>query len=115
MIRGGKLRSFGEIVMILRKERLCGLGFYISVEGKLTAQQAIMLNRVDEDLHSTSDLAKADDIELQEITDIELQENAAKSTNNVIEQFEGTSSEMLPIRELQSLDNSSEALGVCLK
>ena len=41
-----------------------------------------MLNRAEEDLPSRSDLAKADDIELQEIM-----ENAAKSTENLIEKL----------------------------
>ena len=47
-IRGGKLRSFGEIVKILGKERLHNLGFDIPITDKLTARQAIMLNRVEE-------------------------------------------------------------------
>ena len=38
-----------------------------------------MLNRVEEELPSVSDVAKVDDIELQEIM-----ENAARSTENVI-------------------------------
>ena len=59
MIKGGKLRSFGEIVKILGKERLCDLGFDISKEGKLTVQQAIMLNKVEEELPSASDIGKA--------------------------------------------------------
>ena len=36
MIRGGKLRSFGEIKRVLGKERLCELGFDIPVESRLT-------------------------------------------------------------------------------
>ena len=35
--------------------------------GKLTAQQAVMLNKAAEELSSESDITKADDIELQEI------------------------------------------------
>ena len=42
-----------------------------------------MLNKVEEELPSMSDIAKADDIELQEIT-----ENAAKSTEDLITQLE---------------------------
>ena len=56
------------------------------------ARQVVMLNRTE--LHSTSDIAKADDIGFQEIT-----ENAAKSMENLIEQLEGTSSESLPTRD----------------
>ena len=58
---------------ILGKEGLCNLGFDIPVDGEVTFQQAIMLNRVEEELPSASDVAKADNIELEEIT-----RNAAK-------------------------------------
>ena len=51
------------------------------------ARQAVMLNKVEEELPSVSDVAKADDIELQEITG-----NAARSMENLIEQFKGKSS-----------------------
>ena len=62
----GKIRVVGAIMEILGKERLQDLGFDIPV-GKVTAQQATTLNRVEEELPSASDVAKADDIELQEI------------------------------------------------
>ena len=39
MIRGGKLRSVGEIVKILGKEGLCDSDFDIPVEGKVTARE----------------------------------------------------------------------------
>ena len=81
----GKLRS------ILGKNRLCNLGFDVPV-GKLTPQQSVMLNKAEEELPSTSDVDKADDIELQEIT-----ENASRSTENLIQQLEGESSEDLPM------------------
>ena len=42
------------------------MGFNIPV-GKVTAQQAVMLNKAAEELLSESDMAGADDIELQEI------------------------------------------------
>ena len=51
------------------------------------ARQAVMLNKVEEELPSVSDVAKADGIELQEIT-----ENAVRSMENLIEQFKGKSS-----------------------
>ena len=63
---GGKLRMVKEIKKMLGKERLHALGFDIP-KGKVTAQEAVMLNRVEEKLPSVSDVAKADDIELQEI------------------------------------------------
>ena len=62
----GKLKSVGMLADILSKNRLHRLGFNIPV-GKLTAQQAVMLNKAAEELPSESDITKADDIELQEI------------------------------------------------
>ena len=53
---------------ILGKNRLCRLGFNIPV-GKITAQQAIMLNNAAEELSSESDITRADDTELQEIAE----------------------------------------------
>ena len=63
-----KLKSVGMIADILGKNRLRRLGFNIPV-GKLTARQAIMLNKAAEELPSESDITKADDIELQEIVE----------------------------------------------
>ena len=51
---------------ILGKGGLCNLGFD-TPRGKVTAQQAVMLNKAQEELPSASDVDKADDIELQEI------------------------------------------------
>ena len=47
------------------------------------AQQAVMLNRVEAEQPFASDVAKADGIELQEIT-----ENAARSTGDLIAQLD---------------------------
>ena len=47
--------------------------------GKVTAQQAVMLNKAAEELPSESDITGADDIELQEI-----EEKAMKSTEDLI-------------------------------
>ena len=63
-----------------------------------------MLNRVEEKLPSASDVAKADDIELQEI---------AKSTEDLITQFEGQ--ETLPMRELLGLDKQLRSIMGLLK
>ena len=71
-IKGGKLRLIGVIAeLILGKEGFHELGFNVP-RSKIMAQQAVMLNRVEEELPSAYDVAKADNIELQEIT-----ENAA--------------------------------------
>ena len=62
-----------------------------------------MLNRMK--LPSMADVAKADSIELQEVT-----ENAARSMENLIKQLEGTSSEMLPMHKLQGLDKQLRSI-----
>ena len=80
----------------LSKEGLRNLGFDIP-SGKITARQAVMLNEMEKELPSASDVAKADDIELQEIM-----ENSMESMKDLIAQFEGQ--ETLPMRELLGLD-----------
>ena len=62
MYRGGKLRSVGAIEEILGKGRLRDLAFDIPI-----GRQAVMLNRVEEELSSASDIAETEDIEFQEI------------------------------------------------
>ena len=74
----GKLKSVGMLGDILGKNRLRRLGFNLPV-GKITAQQAIMLNKAAEELPSESDITRADDTELQEIA-----EKASKSTEDLI-------------------------------
>ena len=64
----GKLKSVGMLADILGKNRLRRLGFNIPV-GKVTARQAVMLNKAAEELPSESDITGADDIELQEIAE----------------------------------------------
>ena len=61
----GKLKSVGMLADILSKNRLRRLGFNIPV-GKVTARQALMLNKAAEELPSESDITRVDDIELQE-------------------------------------------------
>ena len=91
------------------KEGLRDLGFDIA-RGKITAQQAEILNRVEEELPSTSDVAKADDIELQEII-----ENVARSMENLIAQLESESCKDLPMRELLGLDKQLRSIRGSLK
>ena len=57
---------------------------------------------------SESDITKADDIELQEIT-----ENASKGTEELITQFKGQ--ETLPLRELLGLDKQLRSIRGSLK
>ena len=64
----GKLKSVGMLADMLGKTRLRRLGFNIPV-GKVTAQQAVMINKAAEELLSESDITGADDIELQEFAE----------------------------------------------
>ena len=90
------------------KQGLRDLGFNIPVEGKVMGQQAMMLNRVGKELPSMSDVARTDDIELQEIM-----ENAARSMENLIAQLE--ESEDLPMHKLLSLDTKLRSIQGSLK
>ena len=60
------------------KGGLRNLGFDIPL-GRVTVQQAVMLNKAAEELPSESDITNADDKELQEIA-----EKASKSTEDLI-------------------------------
>ena len=64
----GVLKPVGMLADILGKNRLRNLGFDIP-RGKVTARQAVMLNKAAEELPSESDITKADDIELQKIAE----------------------------------------------
>ena len=64
----GKLKSVGMLADILGKNRLHRMGFKIPV-GKVTARQAVMLNKAAEELPSESDITRANDVELQEIAE----------------------------------------------
>ena len=106
----GKLKSVGVLADILDKNRLLRLGFNIPV-GKLTARQAVMLNKAVEELPSESDIAKADDIELQEI---------AEKASGIISQIKDvqTDTEDLfkhPLHELLSLDKQLRSIRSSLK
>ena len=103
----GKLKSVGMIADILGKNRLRRLGFNIPV-GKLTAQQAVMLNKA---LPPESDITKVDDIELQEI---------AEKASGIISQIKDvqTDTEDLfkhPLRELLGLDKQLRSIRGSLK
>ena len=98
---------------ILGKDGLRGLrdlGFNIS-KGKVTAWQAKMLNKVEKEIPSASDVDKAGDIELQEI---------AKSTEDLIFQIKDiqTDTDELfehPLRELLGLDAQLRSIRGSLK
>ena len=101
MYKKGRLRMVGELDKILGITRLQDLGFDIP-RGELTAQQAVILNKAEEELPSASD------IEFQEIM-----ENVAISTDNLIEQLDG--SEDLPMHELIGLDKQLRSIRGSLK
>ena len=106
----GKLKSVGMIADILDKNRLRRLGFNISV-GKVTARQAVILNKAAEELPSESDITKVDDMELQEI---------AEKTLGIISQIKDiqTDTEDLfkhHLRELLGLDKQLRSIRGSLK
>ena len=92
----GKLKSVGMLADILGKNRLRRLGFNIPV-GKVTARQAVMLNKAAEELPSEYDITGADDIELQEI---------AEKASGIISQIQIDTEDLFenPLRELLGLD-----------
>ena len=98
------------LVDILGKNRLRRLGFNIPV-GKLTARQAVMLNKAAEELLSESDITKADDIELQEIVEkasgiVSQVKDAQTDTEDLFEH---------PLRELLDLDKQLRSIRGSLK
>ena len=97
-----RLRKFSKLKSIPGQNRIRNLGF--DVPKGATVQ---VLNKAKEELHSMSDIAKADDIELQEIM-----ENASRSMENLNQQLEG---EDLPVRELLGLDKQLRSIRGSLK
>ena len=79
--------------------------------GRITAQQAVMLNKAAEELPSESDITKADDIELQEI---------AEKASGIISQIKDiqTDTEDLfehPLHEFLDLDKQLRSVRGSLK
>ena len=79
--------------------------------GRITARQAVMLNKAAEELPSESDITRADDIELQEI---------AEKASGIISQIKDvqTNTDDLfehPLRELLSLDKQLRSIRGSLK
>ena len=91
------------------KGGLRNLGFDIP-RGKVTARQAVMLNKAQEQLPSASDVDKADDIELQEIV-----KNASRSIENLNQQVQEEPTEDLPMREILDLDKQLRSIRGSLK
>ena len=106
----GVLKSVGMLVDISGKGGLRNLGFDIP-KGKVTAWQAVMLNKAREELSSESGITGADDIELQEI---------AEKASDIISQIKDiqTDTEDLfehPLRELLGLDKQLRSIRGSLK
>ena len=106
----GVLKSVGMLADILGKGGLRNLVFDIP-RGKVTARQAVMLNKAAEELPSKSDITKADDIELQEI---------GEKASGIISQIKDiqTDTEDLfehPLRELLGLDKQLRSIRGSLK
>ena len=106
----GVLKSDGMLADILCKNRLRRLGFNMPV-GKVTARQAVMLNKAAEELPSESDITGADDIELQE--------NAEKASG-IISQIKDVQTDTddlfeHPLRKLLGLDKQLRSIRGSLK
>ena len=106
----GKLKSVGMLADILGKNRLRRLGFNIPV-GRITAQQAVMLNKATEELPSESDITGVDDIELQEI------EEKASDIISRIKDVQTDTDELFEhlLRELSGLDKQLRTIQGSLK
>ena len=106
----GVLKSVEMLADILGKNRLRNLGFDIP-RGKVTARQAVMLNKAAEELPSESEITKADDIKLKKI---------AEKASGIISQIKDvqTDTEDLfenPLRELLGLDKQLKTIRGSLK
>ena len=106
----GVLKSVGMLADILGKGGLRNLGFDIP-RGKVTARQAVMLNKAAEELPSESDITRADDIELQEI---------AEKASGIISQIKDVQTDTddlfeHPLRELLGLDKQLRSIRGSLK
>ena len=107
--RDGELRLVKEIKKILGDGGLCDLDF--KVPKVVTAKQAAMLNKVEEEIPSVSDVDKVGDMELQEI---------AKSTKDLIFQIKDVQTDTddlfeHPLRELLGLDAQLRSIRGSLK
>ena len=110
LITKSVLKPVGMLADILGKNRLRNLGFDIP-RGKVTARQAVMLNKAAEELLSESDITKADDIELQKM---------AEEASGIISQIKDvqTDTEDLfenPLHKLLGLDKQLRSIRASLK
>ena len=101
----GVLKSAGMLADILGKGGLHNLGFDIP-KRKVTARQAVMLNKAAEELPFESDITKADDIELQEIVE------KASGIISQIKHIQTDTEDLFehPLRELLGLDKQLRSI-----
>ena len=104
------LKSVGMLADILGKGGLRNLGFDIP-RGKVSAQQAVLLNKAAKELPSESDITRADDIELQEI---------AEKASDIISQIKDIQTDTVdlfehPLQELLGLDTQLRSIRGLLK
>ena len=104
------LKLVGMLADILGKGGLLNLGFDIP-RGKVTARQAVMLNKAAEELPSESDITRVDDIELQEIVE---------KTSGIISQIKDVQTDTddifeHPLQELLGLDKQLRSIRGSLK
>ena len=107
----GKLKSVGMLSDILGEGGLRNLGFDIP-RRKVTARQAVMLNKAAEELPSASDVDKVDDIEIVD--------NASRSTGDLIFQIKDVQTDTddifeHPLREILGLDAQLRSIRGSLK
>ena len=101
------LRGVGVLADRLGKVR--DLGFDVPV-GEVTTRQFMASYRAGSQLLSTSDITRADDIELQEIA-----EKASRSIENLNQQVQEEPTEDLPMQELLGLDKQLRSIRGSLK
>ena len=105
----GGLKSAEEIMKILGKEGLRDLEFNVS-KGKVTSRQAEMLNKMEEEIPSVSDVDKVGELELEEIAksieDLIFQINSQTDTDDLFEH---------PLHELLGLDQQLRSIRGSLK
>ena len=119
-IRNGAIRSFGALLGELGMDGFIEMGFPMERgdRKKLTSRKSAMLRRTERELPSASDVTKADEIELKEITD-----KSITSMDDLIHELSsdrGTQTgeddpDMPTMRELQGLDKELRSIRGSLK
>ena len=109
MTKKRTLMGVGVLADRLGKEGLRDIDFDVPV-GRITARQFMASYRVESQLPSTSDITRADDIELQEIA-----EKASRSIENLNQQVQEEPTKDLPMQELLGLDKQLRSIRGSLK